>query len=493
MRIHNPVITGSLVVSGSISTEGQPAGTVASASYAVSASYAPVEGFPYTGSAAISGSLNVNGPITASSYSGDGSGLSGVAGFPHTGSGAITGSLAVTGSVGFTYFNAGIIDTLSTWASTTAMNAGGNESAHGGTHSDAFSAGGDFPALPICCTEVWNGTTWSGGGNLPNNYYQTAGAGTSNAGLQSHGGCAPTYGFSYDSNEYNGTSWSAGGSVIQAITQLSGTGTQNAALMFAGFGGDCCTEEYNGTAWASGGQLINSSCRRGSAGTVNAGLAFGGFYAYQCTEHYDGTVWSSGGTLINARCGLAGGGTQNQALAIGGYAPGGPASNSTEIYDGTTWTATGNLITARQKLGAAVTPLSKGLAFGGGGTCTEEMVGESSINSTFGYSSTTGETTVSCLIETSAARYKDNIQPMGSQLNKVMQLKPVEFNWKSNKKQDIGFVADSVKNVYPNLVSERDGKVEGMNYSKLVSALVKSIQEQQEQINNLKARLDNNK
>jgi hypothetical protein len=75
---------------------------------------------------------------------------------------------------------------------------------------------------------------------------------------------------------------------------------------------------------------------------------------------------------------------------------------------------------------------------------------------------------------------------MGSQLSNVMRLQPVEFDWKMNKKHDIGFIAESVRDVYPNLVSiNREGEVEGMNYSKLVSALVKSIQEQQEQINKL--------
>ena len=485
MRIHNPVITGSLVVSGSISTEGQPAGTVASASYAVSASYAPVEGFPYTGSAEITGSLNVIGDLLQ-----NGAAIE-TNPFPYTGSAIISGSQQVTGSVGFSYFVAGNIDSLSTWASATAMNSGNNESIYGGTHGSAFSAGGDFPAFNNC-TEEWNGSTWSGGGNLPQNYFRGAGAGTSNAGLQSHGRCGPSMNFSSDTNEYDGSSWSSGGSVITTGEQLVGTGTQNSALAIGGFYHDTCTEEYNGTSWAAGGALPSSRCRLGAAGTVNAGLAFGGYGGYQCTNEYDGTSWSAGGTLINGGCGISGGGTQNQALAFGGYGSGGPVLGCTEIYNGASWSSTGALITARQKLGGAVTPLSKGLAFGGYGTCTEEMVEADSINSTFDYSNTTGETTVSCLIETSAERYKDNIQPMGSQLNKVMQLKPVEFDWKSNRKHDIGFVADSVKNVYPNLVSEKDGQVEGMNYSKLVSALVKSIQEQQTQIDELKTRLDNN-
>jgi hypothetical protein len=51
-----------------------------SASYALTASY--VEGassFPYTGSAQITGSLGVTGSVTATSFIGDGSGLTGIA------------------------------------------------------------------------------------------------------------------------------------------------------------------------------------------------------------------------------------------------------------------------------------------------------------------------------------------------------------------------------------------------------------------------------
>ena len=75
---------------------------------------------------------------------------------------------------------------------------------------------------------------------------------------------------------------------------------------------------------------------------------------------------------------------------------------------------------------------------------------------------------------------------MSSQLENVMKLQPVEFEWKNTKTHDVGFIADSVKNIYPNLVTtNKSGEVEGMDYLKLVSALVKSIQEQQEQINKL--------
>jgi hypothetical protein len=290
--------------------------------------------------------------------------------------------------------------------------------------------------------------------------------------------------------------WSAGGSLITARRLLAGAGTQNAGLAFGGY---CpvgtCTEEYNGTSWSVGGSLVGFGIGLGDlagAGTQNAALAFGGSYrsgfcsAQSCTEEYDGTSWTAGGALSTARYYLAGAGTQNAGLAFGGN--GYVTVSCTEEYDGTSWSAGGALITGRYGLAGAGTQ-NAGLAFGGNspnGSCTEEYTSSVVNTKTFEYSCVSGTTTVSCLIETSAQRYKDNIEPMGSQLSNVMRLQPVEFDWKMNKKHDIGFIAESVRDVYPNLIStNREGEVEGMNYTKLVSALVKSIQEQQEQINKL--------
>lgn len=104
----------------------------------------------------------------------------------------------------------------------------------------------------------------------------------------------------------------------------------------------------------------------------------------------------------------------------------------------------------------------------------------------FQFSKSTGNTTVACLIETSALRYKENIQPLQSQLGKVVQLKPVEFDWTTNKKHSVGFVADEVNDVYPELVAKDDnGEVTGLDYSKMTAILVASIKEQQTQIDNL--------
>jgi len=104
-----------------------------------------------------------------------------------------------------------------------------------------------------------------------------------------------------------------------------------------------------------------------------------------------------------------------------------------------------------------------------------------------------GTARVTTLIETSALKYKTNIQPLDSQLSKVTQLEPVTFDWidKPNPKTNIGLIADEVEKIYPEFVSKtEDGEIEGIEYSKLTTVLIQSIKElkeivdkQQEQIN----------
>ncbi len=464
-------LTGSLAVTGSITTdEIISLSPIASASYATTASYA----------------LNGGG--------------GGGAAFPHTGSAIISGSLAVTGSVGFNYN----FVSDGAWATSNALSCNRFTSAGAGTQNAGLAIGGcsndaSGPNQVKTVTEEYNGATWGNGGNMSCARRVHAAAGTQNAALTFGGLCTvnPTYGMS-DTEHYDGSSWTTGDPLGFGKAHHAGAGTQNAALAFGGIDGAYCgltgyTDEYNGVAWNSNPTFTRKRCNLAGGGTQNAAIAFGGHSNCVCTDIYNGSSWSSGENMITGRAQLGGGGNQNSALASGGN-----NFTCTEEYNGETWSAGSAMITGREGERMAASSNCSAVVFGGKNpsntllTCTEEYTRPLAAATTFDYSSTTGETTVSCLIETSAERYKDNIQPMGSQLNKVMQLQPVEFDWKLNKKHDIGFVADSVKNVYPNLVSEKDGQVEGMNYSKLVSALVKSIQEQQTQINELKTRLDNN-
>lgn len=70
MKIFQPIVTGSLNISGSVTATSFTGSLFGTASYAITASYAMNGGvggnsFPYTGSAGISGSLIVNGTIEA--------------------------------------------------------------------------------------------------------------------------------------------------------------------------------------------------------------------------------------------------------------------------------------------------------------------------------------------------------------------------------------------------------------------------------------------
>jgi len=99
-----------------------------------------------------------------------------------------------------------------------------------------------------------------------------------------------------------------------------------------------------------------------------------------------------------------------------------------------------------------------------------------------------GTVRATLLDETSARRYKECILPLQDQIENINKLNPVEFQWKKDKTKDIGFVAEEVEKIYPDLIAyEEDGEINGLRYSKLTTVLVKALQQQQEQIDKLKA------
>ena len=90
---------------------------------------------------------------------------------------------------------------------------------------------------------------------------------------------------------------------------------------------------------------------------------------------------------------------------------------------------------------------------------------------------------------------KENIQPYSGGLEKVMKLNPVTFEWKSGREgQEVGLIAQEVEEIVPQVVKEQQKMDEGIfktvDYDKLVAVLIKSIQEQQDQINELKSIVD---
>jgi hypothetical protein len=61
----------------------------------------------------------------------------------------------------------------------------------------------------------------------------------------------------------------------------------------------------------------------------------------------------------------------------------------------------------------------------------------------------------------------------------------VTFKWKGTNNQDIGFIAQEVRNVIPEIIYGEEGDMT-MSYGQLTSVLVKAVQEQQQQIESQK-------
>ncbi len=87
--------------------------------------------------------------------------------------------------------------------------------------------------------------------------------------------------------------------------------------------------------------------------------------------------------------------------------------------------------------------------------------------------------------------FKTNIRDLNHGLSEILQLKPRIFDLKIDGSPHIGFIAQELGQVIPELVSGQEGE-KGISYANLTAVLAKAIQEQQVQIEELKLKLDNN-
>ena len=82
---------------------------------------------------------------------------------------------------------------------------------------------------------------------------------------------------------------------------------------------------------------------------------------------------------------------------------------------------------------------------------------------------------------------KTNIQPMNDALSKVMKLEAVSYDLKAGKKNEIGFIAQDVAKVVPEICAlDNKGVGRGIDYSRMSTLLVGALKAQQTQIEDLK-------
>jgi len=99
--------------------------------------------------------------------------------------------------------------------------------------------------------------------------------------------------------------------------------------------------------------------------------------------------------------------------------------------------------------------------------------------------------TITCtdINSTSDIKLKENIHSINNPLDKVMQINGVGFRWKDTKEEALGVIAQDIEEVLPELVKENDHH-KSVNYNGLIGVLIEAVKEQQRQILELKAQLN---
>lgn len=96
---------------------------------------------------------------------------------------------------------------------------------------------------------------------------------------------------------------------------------------------------------------------------------------------------------------------------------------------------------------------------------------------------------------TSSIKFKKDVVPIKEGVAEIMQLKPVNFYYKkgygdNGARHQYGFIAEDVYKIVPELTGlDKEGKPQSVDYMAIVPVLVKAVQEQQKEIDGLKARI----
>jgi len=100
-----------------------------------------------------------------------------------------------------------------------------------------------------------------------------------------------------------------------------------------------------------------------------------------------------------------------------------------------------------------------------------------------------GNVSASAYTTRSDYNLKDDIFELKYGLNDILELKPVEYTYKSNGSKQLGFIAQDIGTILPEVVSFEESM--SVNYQAIIPILTKAIQEQQALIKALEQRIIN--
>jgi hypothetical protein len=98
-------------------------------------------------------------------------------------------------------------------------------------------------------------------------------------------------------------------------------------------------------------------------------------------------------------------------------------------------------------------------------------------------------------------RYKKNIVLLSNSLSKVLKIQGVNYDWKTTEfpekqfvnTQQIGFIAQDMEKIYPEMVITDKEGYKSVDYSRLTPVLVEAMKEQQKIIEEQKAEIETQK
>jgi hypothetical protein len=100
----------------------------------------------------------------------------------------------------------------------------------------------------------------------------------------------------------------------------------------------------------------------------------------------------------------------------------------------------------------------------------------------------TGVTTSTDFDSLSDVNLKTNINQIADPLEKVMQIRGVTFNWKDGNRNSAGVIAQEIEKVLLELV--HGGETKTVNYNGLIGLLIECVKKQQEEIDELKRKVN---
>jgi hypothetical protein len=90
---------------------------------------------------------------------------------------------------------------------------------------------------------------------------------------------------------------------------------------------------------------------------------------------------------------------------------------------------------------------------------------------------------------TSDVTLKENIETIDDGLDIVNSINPVSFTWKKDGKKSYGVIAQELEQLIPEAVSTNIEGKKVVNYSQIIAFLVQAVQDQQQQIDELKSKI----